>query len=441
MSIPLGTDALGISPPRIDVSAILRDTVQTKAFIISKSPEESGDIHVSVDTRGPHASAVVLPVASFTIPAGQDQYRYEFQIAPKLLANGEYDVPVRFLKDEPKAITVEGAASSAVRTGVEANVFFTIGGEEVVRYSLANFQVLNSEVGQQLAARLTIANTGNVTWVPSRMLFKFVDLHDAQNIVAASADPEDLPASLPGSTTEVTVPVRAELIEGEYEVQLFLSTDGSQQEPDAVFKPLSIYKTGTLAQKGELLSLTTNKASYSIGEKVKIVGEAHNTGMAPIMATLYTELSRGETVLDTLRSEDVLVVPGATELLTVYTTAEQKGEYTIDAHMRYGIQKTNKKEVTYAVIGSIAVLEGANSWAGISALVLFLVMGAWFIKRRRERSTVPIDTTTVVTSINPTMNTALDAQGPTIVLGAKPPAAPTGLSTAGRVPIEGERKK
>lgn len=408
---PISVRAIGISPPTIRVRSIMRNTTQEKTLNIVRSIDDVGDIDVTVEASGPYANYIKLPAQSFTIPAGDDLYKFRFQINPQSAANGEYVVPITFLlSTDPHIQVADGSTVTSIRTGVGADIHFSVGGEEVVGYTLANFQVLNGEVGQMLTARFRVTNTGNVAWTPKQIRVVFTSVHDQAYTMSSVANARDIFTIQPGDGKDIELPIAHELIEGEYQARIYTDPSQSVDQFDAMFQPITIYRTGTLAQKGDLTEVRTNKDMYEIGEKIGIESQMSNTGDVALEATVYAELTREDTIVDTLRSDTLTLLPGKTDTVVMYTDAAQEGQYKITAYMKYANQKTDKVIARYTVVAPTGVFAVLKSWIGLLLLIIGIVLFVWWKKHRRD---VAMRAQTLAVSLQPT-----SVQEKTIVLGS-----------------------
>ncbi len=355
--------ALGVSPPRIEVKSVLRGTSQTKKLQLVRLPSEQGELVVDVETFGPYARFLKAPTI-ITIPSGQDEYIFPFDImVPQDAANGTYEAGFRFfLTLSPRQGVQKGGASMGVRQGVQASVRFSVSGDQVVAYELSNLHMYATEVGLPLRASFDVTNQGNVVWQPEKIELQFIDSSDATHIVQETILGTQVMPVTPGANGEsVELHASSLLSEGRYagSARIF-NQDG--KEIDLATQSFLVYPEGTLAQAGELRALSTNKSLYASGEKIKLEAKFKNTGQIGVKAVLLTEITKGDSVLDMVRSDELFVEKNNELVFSQLLPIEDSGTYMLSSYVQYGNHQTDKKQVEIHVrsspvlIGSVVVL-------------------------------------------------------------------------------------
>ena len=151
----------------------------------------------------------------------------------------------------------------------------------------------------------------------------------------------------------------------------------------------SVLAPGTLAQLGELQSVTAKKPSFALGEKIPVEGIFKNTGTVPVKGTLVAELYKDGAYVDLVRGDELTVGIGETSAFSLVVQPKDAGTYTLTSYVKYANKRTESIDLSFAVTGG-GVFSALNSAIGIGVLSVAVLLGALIVAiRRRRRRAVP----------------------------------------------------
>jgi len=401
MSLFLSTPAhaLGLSPPTLEIDSLLRGTTQTRSVRLYRAPEDVGDVYIHVEPNAADAEFFVLEQTDIVMYTGQNEIEYEFGITPADASNGTYELKLRFLKTNDPSSSF---ALNAVRvvTGVTAQVFVTVGGEELLAYSLLSMYAQPTEEGIDTSIVYAVSNTGNVDWRPQKIEFAFFDVSGERVGEHTIQDDEIQPIRAGQENQSFTVQIPIELERGSHTVvATFYDADevvGTLQTE----QPFEVYAPGTLAQSGTLKGLSVNKNEFAPGEKVKLTATFQNDGEIGLTAVLITEITRDGEILDLLRSKEYSVAAGEEFVFSELIETGELGTYTVSSYVEYGKKQTSAEQVSFVVLKEAAALSFGGEWAfstlnsiiglfGVAVFAVLLVVLFLAFKRRKKKKEEP----------------------------------------------------
>jgi hypothetical protein len=424
--VPFPAQALGLSPPLIEVDSLLRGTTQTHSFGIYRAPSDIGDVYIKVIPDESTQDFFVLDETVIVMLDGQNQIDYEFGITPGNASNGLHELKLRFFKT-PKPSTDQSGSAVSVVTGVTAQIFVTVGGEEHLEYALSSIFVDVTEEGLDVPVTYTVHNTGNVDWRPGKIIFAFfnVDSERVGEYTLEASDIEPVKAGQSNQSFKVRVP--AQLAKGAYTVRATFF-DG-EEEVGAVesVQPFEVLPPGSLAQSGMLMGVSVNKETYTPGEKVKVSAVFKNDGEVEVTAVLVLELSRDGNIVDLLQGEEYEVPSGEEFVFSQLVDVFDEGAYEINAIVEYGKKQTQARQVMFEVREPVqeSVVVGTtlsffNSVLGVAMIgisLILIVILVLILKRRVARSksneftSQPAESNKPIPAITPVDNSTLAGQG------------------------------
>lgn len=385
--------AIGLSPPSVYAPSVFRGIEQEFSMRLSRSGSVAEPLTINIEKRGDFANYIEGP-SEIVMAAGEDSAIYEFKIVPTEAANGDYEVIISFLVGVSDPTVATEGSSVKIVTGVSGVVRFSVSGEEVVAYKVSNLSSSDTEIGQPLFMSLSIQNKGNVEWRPEKIQLTFLDANDATNIVSETILGEKISTVKPGGeTSSVVLESMSKLIEGTYTVAADVYYKGEVVESLESFK-FTVYPSGTLAQRGELSIVTTNKTVYELGEKIKLDAVFENTGEIQVKGVLMTEIFKGDDYVDLVRAEEIYVDKGEKSNMSLIIDLDESGEYKLSSSVKYGNKQTESIDTLISV--GVGVATGAtagqtlgflNSWFGIGILILILVGVVVAIKIIKKKKT------------------------------------------------------
>ncbi|MDD4351597.1 MAG: hypothetical protein PHU71_01260 [Candidatus Gracilibacteria bacterium] len=382
--------AVGISPPTLSLKDVLRGTSQSQTVRIFKDEDAiDQDVTYKVSGSGEYAHYLIAP-ETLLIPAGQSSEEYTFEIHPETAASGKYEAELNFMEiNDTGELRKEttGAATSKVLSGVNLLISFTVSGEEKIDFDLSELHINDTEINALATITFLVRNKGNVDWKPDKIKFIFADAGDKSvKKVESSISGNDIALSTPGKSTQITLGTKAALEQGQYTATANFYYNG---EVVATLKSntFTVFEQGTLAQETKLLSISTNKTSFSPGENVKLEAQVKNTGEVAATATLIAEIYDQEnSVVDLIRSEELTIEQGSEKKFSEFiplppTSSYLSQAYTIDVYAEYG--NGNKRTFTRSIRISIN-----GSPLLIQILALFALTGilsggfVWYKKKK-----------------------------------------------------------
>ena len=391
--------AIGLSPPTIVIDSILRNTSQQRTVTISRAAGETGNIYIHIEPDAIDGTFLSTNgVDDIVILDGQPSVDYTFTINPGDAANGDYEQKLRFLKQAGPSGAESGGSAVAVITGVTAQILVTVGGVESLSYELFSVSGEPTEVGQEVPVSYVVDNTGNVDWQPESILFSFIGTASGGVVDTYEATDTEVDLVTAGTLKqEFDLRVPVDLPEGEYGVSATFFYDGVQVGVVESTTTFSILKEGTLAQAGELESLTANKDSYGRGEKIKLDAVFTNTGEIAVDAILISNVYLDGEFVDLIRGQEFDVNTSESLVMTEILEFDDEGEYTIEAYVEFGNKKTRPEEVSFTVTDEIvlgddgaAAAVGAlgsalNTYIGLGVLILLILIIVILLKRKKRK--------------------------------------------------------
>jgi hypothetical protein len=382
-ALPKQGEAIGISPPKIIISSILRDTTQQRKVTLVRSPSETEDFVIKAQAGGPFAHYLKTP-ETFFFPANKESVEYLFEITPSNAAIGEYEIPL-VLTYTPAIKEKESQGNSiGVLRGVKVLIQFTVGGEQILEYTASDLSVSDTEVGMPLIVSYAASNTGNTDWKSEKIQFLFADIKNLSNITQATVEGDQIPVVKPGAQGErVALELSTPLIVGTYTVKAnFFPPKETLDELSS--KSFIVFPQGTLRQSGELLSIKTNKLIYLPDEKIKLEAEFKNTGSIRLRGALTTEISKGNTLLDILRSDEVVIERGETSTFNKIFTFNEPGKYTLSSLIEYGNKKTKPEIIKISVNVPTSPVFPIIAAAAATLLLLTLICYVMYSCRKKK---------------------------------------------------------
>jgi|GEM_PF-1745841 len=392
---PNSASALGLAPPTIEVESILRNTTQQRSVVLLRSPDDVGDFVLHVKPEGPNANFILGGESDIIFEKEDARKVYEFDLNPGDAPNGKYQVNLSFLKSIPKNTpsTQSSGFGVAIITGVTAQVFLTVGGEEYLNYELLNVSAEKTEVGKKLNVAYSLNNTGNIDWQIEKIQLEFKKKSDMSTVNSIEIPASGLTHAKAGQPNQhFSLSVEHGLPEGEY----FLAATFFEKEKVAGTlqsqQSFTVFPAGTLAQKGSLKALTVNKSTYQSIEKVKLNAVFANEGDIGLDASLVTNIYRNNALLDLKKSDTYHLDPGEETTLSEIFTPDSDGSYKIEGYVEFGNKKTDMKTVEFEVGSSgstasdkIGIKLNSFTGLGILSLIILACIFTYVMLKRRHK--------------------------------------------------------
>lgn len=384
--------AIGISPPIIPVVGMLRNSVQTHSVAILVQDPAPHDIVYTVTPRGEYSHYIKGP-SEHIIPKGKTSALYTFDIEPIDAAVGSYEILLSFTEKAEVANDAEaknGSGSGAkvsVLQGATAVITLSISGEEKVSFNVLYGTVEDTELRIPLIGTYTVNNTGNVEWKPDSIELTVTDVKDAGNTTSFTIDGGDIPSVKPLKTDTSSFSVGHKLIEGKYKGHMkFLYKGQIVAEFDT--PPFNIFAPGTLNQSGEIISVTTNKEVYTLGEQVVLKAVFKNTGDITVEANIETKIYMGEDFKNLEVSRKLGVERKQEIEFQQFIKLNEPGEYTFEVTAEFGNRRSDTKSISVTVeakgVSAIAVsLKDSLAILGFVIIIIFFLLFVYLRHKKK----------------------------------------------------------
>lgn len=375
--------AIGVSPALIEVNNLVQNIEVVKEINFSRA-QSANQATFQVSLSGSAAEYIELSNKGIvTMDPGVNVVRYPFTIKPQSLGEGAYEVNITIQETAPdKATSKSEGTGSTILTGAQATIRFTVINQELESYGISDIRIGEAEEGQAIGFSFRLQNSGNVDTRPERIEFTTIDETDETNTYQETILKERIRLVKAFKTDTISVATNAQLLPSLYKVLIIFYDKTGKKIFESSSLRLQVFPKGTLAQKGELISLQTDKPSYQNGEIVKFLGTFQNTGDIGVNANLVIEIFKNNQRLEVLKTEP-LFVPIKQKLdIDATWRPNQAGSYAVKGYATYGPHKTEQLETTF-------IVRASSAFAVIAFLAGFtLVIGAviFFIARRKKNA-------------------------------------------------------
>jgi hypothetical protein len=234
---------------------------------------------------------------------------------------------------------IEGGAAVLVQAKVSVHIEVT--GTQVLTGTVDGITAEDTETGFPLRINIHFQNTGNVIASPAVSVSVFQDqtLVDEYTFSDASVKP--------GSKEVIPLEWNTEgQRAGEYEARVVVSLGGETIATEDV--PFEVLPAGTLTREGQLVSVAP-EGEPILGTILKVIATFANTGQIETPAQFVGEVYRDGTLVDTLESQELLVLPKQRTSLAAYVKIEEPGAYSIKGQVNFGGNVTGMEEVSLNV--------------------------------------------------------------------------------------------
>ncbi|MBI5654554.1 hypothetical protein HZC53_02815 [Candidatus Uhrbacteria bacterium] len=380
---PFMVQAVGISPVLIEAKGLLQNSsVSRKVYLTRSNPaEEEGGI---VKVSGPAAQYIRLPNnGTLVLPKGMYNTAYEFFIEPGTLGAGEYTAKIQVAPTAAKGGA--GGSGSAILTGAQADIRFTVTTEAVELFEIGNPVVRETEEGQILDFTYQLNNKGNVDTRPSKIELTISDEHDPKFSYAETIAGDTLKIVKALSTDSDDVPTKAQLAPGSYILKLkFYGKDTSKPVFESRDLRFHVYPKGTLAQTGELQTFVSDKKEYDGGELVGFKGAFKNTGSVGLTVTFDISIYQGDKRLEVLSTNPTFLGVGKTTNFEKTYRPPTAGDYRAVAVASFGATRSEGVEALFKVKPELPTTTVLPILAG--GLVLLVIIILLLLRRRRKHA-------------------------------------------------------
>ena len=343
---PVAAIGIAVTPSHLEISDALRGgEFERNITIYNPDPEitsytlsASGDagLWISFFKQDDPTS----PVDRVTIPGNENvRILVKFTI-PQDAANGEHKATI--IVTSVPAEEASGGSGQVVSLAAPVAVTIFVTGNQILSGVVNGISADDAEVKYPLRIKVQFHNTGNVVATP---------------LITVKIATQDGTTINNFTSSEFNVkPQKHETILVEW--------DTTGKEPgdyianisvtlgDSVIKQeqlnFAILPVGTLTRSGSLTELKFG-GEPGLGVLTAIQATFVNTGKIDTKAKFVGEVYHNDILVDTLQSEELLVIIGDVELLESYFKPDQPGEYRIKGYVIYEGKKTEEKEISFTI--------------------------------------------------------------------------------------------
>ena len=343
---PVIATGIAVTPSHLELSDALRGgEYERNITIYNPDPEitsytlsASGDAGLWISFF--KQDDPISPVDRVTIP-GNENVRMLVKFAiPQDAANGEHKATI--IVASVPAEEASGGSGQVVSLAAPVAVTIFVTGNQILSGVVNGINTDDVEVKYPLRIKVQFHNTGNVVATPQ---------------ITVEITTQDGTAINHFTSSEFNVkPEKHETIPLEW--------DTTGRDPgdyianvsvvlgDAIIKQeqlnFAILPVGTLTRSGSLTELKFG-GEPGLGVLTAIQATFVNTGKVDTKAKFVGEVYHNDILVDTLQSEELLVIIGDVELLESYFKPDQPGEYRIKGYVIYEGKKTEEKEISFTI--------------------------------------------------------------------------------------------
>lgn len=388
ISFPVAATGIAVIPSHLEISDALRGGEFERNISIYNPDTETTDytLVASGDAGGwisfyeqDIGSTTVSSVNKITIPGNSNVRMLVKFTIPYDAANGEYAATIT-VTTVPEEEAAEGSGQTLLLAASVA-VTIIVTGDQILSGVVNSIVTNDVEIEYPLRMKVQFHNSGNVVAKPQ--ITVTITTEDGKVISQFTSDefnikPEKIDTiSLEWDTTGQQL--------GDY------FADISVVLGDALIKreqlSFAILPVGTLTRSGSLTELKFVDEPR-LGALTIIQATFVNTGQIDTRAKFIGEVYHDNTLVDTLQSEELLVVVGNTELLKSYFEPDQPGEYKITGYVIYENRKTEEKEISCIITEEVEVVDSVEATSSDEAnlgqtfdplIIILSVIGALII--------------------------------------------------------------
>ena len=361
-----GAAGIAVSPSKIEMDDVLKGAEPERVLTVFNTAtyEDTFSLTVTGDISDwisfYRMDDPATPINNITIPAeDKAQVLVKFAIPADTAAGDGYASKI-YVQSIPPEVE---AGQAAVMIKMPVYVMINVTGTQTLAGTVESIATTDTEVNVPLKIRVEFRNTGNVVAKPTVN----VDISRDGAVVdsVTYSDKEVAP------NRKETVRVEwdtAEIKSGDYVAKVSVLLGGEVLETEEL--PFKLFPPGELTRHGALNGIIC-EGEPAVGAVTKILSTFVNTGGIDTKARFAGEVYRDGNLIDTIESNELLVLMGASETLTSYLTIESPGSYAIKGHVEYEGRTTDTKELSFDVSSAAANADeeanSANSTPGFGA--------------------------------------------------------------------------
>jgi hypothetical protein len=383
VAVNAGAAGFGVGPLNLEITDALRgeeyqETVFGKYTAAASESQQcllelsaGGDISEWISFYNP--SDPTTPIESMSASAGEWTYiMVKFNIpgdAPIGAATGTIHV-----RTAPPENGTEGEITVSLQGTVDVNL--TVTGTRILAGVVDRVTAQDTEAGSPLRIEVHFINTGNVAATPQ------IDVEITKDDAAIDSFTFAETKVNSGKSEAVLVEwdTNGEGL-GDYSAHVDISLDEEVIATDEL--DFAILPVGTLTRAGVFENLSL-QGEAKLGTLTKVQATFFNTGRIDTKAKFIGELYCDNELIDTLESEEALVLVEQREILTSYVMPEEEGDYDVKGYINYEGKRTEVKEISFR-IGEAGGGHSFN-WLILTVMVIAILAGVIvYMALRRKR--------------------------------------------------------
>jgi len=374
---------VGVAPTRLELEQAMRGGEYDRTIVVMNPGEEVAAYTLSASgdagqwIRFYEDADSTVPMDRVSVPANERTTLVVRFAIPDDAASGRYDATIAVVSVPPELGKGEagkgatGGAAVSVQASVAVEIEVT--GTQILSGVVEGITAQDTEVNYPLRITVHFRNTGNVVANPeiSVAIFKDLILIDNYSFTDAKIKPNS------GESIPVEWQTKGHS-EGEYVARVTVSLDGEvTATEDLAFQLLPV---GTLTREGQLVSLSP-EGEPVLGRILKILATFANTGQIESPAKFVGEVYRDGVLIESIESQELLVLAKNRAVLASYFKVQEPGLYTIKGQVNFGGKVTRMEEVSFDVVAP--QVEPASSGAAETEPARSMVTG-FYGRLRRE---------------------------------------------------------
>jgi hypothetical protein len=344
---------ISISPSAVQFEIYRGETAKAKITITNPSaepldfrlaPEDNPEWFSFSDDEG-------------TLSAGESKEITIKAMPPMDVSNGEYTSFITaYLEPAEPGSELSLNIAAAIKTKL------IISGKQKIGLSVDGITADSAEQGLPIILSAELSNTGNVRLSPSAEITIKKNTRTIKKVSSA------LPELLPGSTSKAMINLSSQGLEPSNYTASARILIGSKKMAEQSLD-ITIYPYGTFTRVGEFLELSLGKTP-ELGMTAKHIARFRSTGSIPLRAKLKSELYLGNSLVQVVESDEMLVMPGETAELAAYFTPPKPGSYTLISKIAFEGKESEQKTLSFSVSPTSSV-----SFNGILISAAIVLMG------------------------------------------------------------------
>lgn len=333
--------SIGVSPASMDYEKVLKGGSAQKEFRIFNTEDKEISVKVYVDDDFSDWFSF-QPASPIEIPAKGSVRVTAIVNPPPDTANDVYKCAI---KVQPVAnITPEGEFVMGLTGGAGLRSSIEVTGDQILSGEVSDISTRSVERGNPVLFTMKFSNTGNVKVKPNIT----IEIKKGSRIVDALEG--DVDWFNPGQSEDIQIEWGTGDRElGRYKAGIMVFLDDELLgKKDLEF---SIVEEGSFLRRGRIIrSGIKRPEKVELGEVIEIQIPFENTGETDIKAQISAQIFLNEKLVDTTKSDLLLVEMNKIETLTLYYKPKETGDYLIRGNIIYDGKRITISPIDFTVV-------------------------------------------------------------------------------------------